>query len=136
MIDNKKPSICFVAHFAYGALTGGESGHVGGVERQTSLMAKWLAKRGYKVSMLTWDEGQKDGVEIDSVKVFKMCRKDDGIKGFRFFHPRWNSLNAAMERANADIYHQNCGSKCLKILFLHFEIILCQFEIIYTMIYL
>lgn len=35
--------ICLVAHFAYGALAGGEHGHIGGVERQTSLMAKWLA---------------------------------------------------------------------------------------------
>lgn len=98
-----------MAHFAYGALTGGQSGHIGGVERQTSLMAKWFAKRGYKVSMLTWDEGQEDGIEIDGVKVFKMCRKEEGIKGLRFFTPRWTTLNAAMKRANADIYYQNCG---------------------------
>jgi glycosyltransferase involved in cell wall biosynthesis len=101
--------ICFIAHFAYGALAGGKSGKIGGVERQTSLMAKWFAKRGCKVSMLTWDEGQEDGEEIDGVKVFKMCRKDEGIKGLRFFWPRWTSLNAAMKRANADIYYQNCG---------------------------
>jgi glycosyltransferase involved in cell wall biosynthesis len=101
--------ICFVAHFSYGALTGGQSGHIGGVERQTSLMAKWFAKHGYRVSMLTWDEGQEDGEEIDSVKLFKMCRKDEGIKGLRFFRPRWTSLNNAMKRANADIYYQNCG---------------------------
>jgi len=101
--------ICFIAHFAYGALAGGTSGHIGGVERQTSLMAKWLAKNGYKVSMLTWDEGQQDGVEIDKVQIFKMCRRDAGIKGLRFFWPKWTSLYAAMRRADANIYYQNCG---------------------------
>ena len=107
-IDNK-PSICFVAHFAYGAMAGGDSGHIGGVERQTSLMARWFAGRGYRVSMLTWDEGQEDGVEIDGVKVFKMCRQDAGLPGLRFFWPRWTSLNAAMRRADADVYYQNCA---------------------------
>jgi len=104
-----KPRICFVAHFAYGAMVGGDSGYIGGVERQTSLMARWFAGRGYQVSMLTWDEGQDDGVEIDGVRVFKMCRREAGIKGLRFFWPRWTSLVAAMKRADADVYYQNCG---------------------------
>ena len=104
-----RPRICTVAHFAYGAMAGGHSGHIGGVERQTSLMAKWFAARGYQVSMLTWDEGQGDGGETDGVRVFKMCRKDGGIKGLRFFWPKWTSLIAAMRRADADVYYQNCG---------------------------
>jgi len=98
-----------VAHNAYGAMAGGKDGFIGGVERQTSLMAKWFAARGYQVSMLTWDEGQEDGVKIDGVRVFKMCRKEAGIKGLRFFWPKWTSLVAAMKRADADIYYQNCG---------------------------
>lgn len=105
----KNMSVCFVAHFAYGELASVDTGHIGGVERQTSLMAKWLAKRGYKASILTLDEGQEDGIEIDGVKVYKMCRKEAGIKGLRFFWPKWTSLNAAMKRADADIYYQNCG---------------------------
>ncbi|MBN1972650.1 MAG: glycosyltransferase family 4 protein [Sedimentisphaerales bacterium] len=107
--NHNNPSICFVSHFAYGELASVDTGHIGGVERQTSMMAKWLARHGYKVSMLTWDEGQADGVEIDGVKVFKMCRRDAGINGLRFFWPKWTSLNAAMKRADADIYYQNCG---------------------------
>ena len=109
MIDRGKKSICFVAHFAYGALAGGSFGHIGGVEKQTSLMTKWFAKNGYKVTMLTWDEGQEGGEEIDGVKVIKMCRRDEGVNGLRFLWPRWTSLNAAMKRADADIYYQNCG---------------------------
>ena len=101
--------ICLVAHNAYGALTGGTRGHIGGVERQTSLMAKWLAARGHRVRLITWDEGQKDGEVIDGVHVFKLCRQDAGVPGVRFFWPRWSSLNAAMKRANADVYYQNCA---------------------------
>jgi glycosyltransferase involved in cell wall biosynthesis len=104
-----KPRICFVAHLAYGAMAGGNSGFVGGVERQTSLMARWFASRGYQVRVLTWDEGQQDGAEIDGVRVFKMCRRDAGVKGLRFFWPKWTSLVAAMKRADAEIYYQNCG---------------------------
>ena len=74
----KKPSISFVAHFAYGAMAGGATGHISGVERQTSLMARWFAARGYPVSMLTWDEGQKDGAVIDGAQIVKMCRTDAG----------------------------------------------------------
>jgi glycosyltransferase involved in cell wall biosynthesis len=72
-------------------------------------MARWLAKQGYRVSMLTWDEGQEDGGLIDGVRIFKMCRQRAGVPGLRFLWPRWSSLNAAMERANADVYYQNCG---------------------------
>jgi len=101
--------ICFVSHFAYGALASIDTGHIGGVERQNALMAKWFSKHGYKVSMITWDEGQADGVLVDGIKVFKMCKKEAGIKGLRFFWPKWSSLNNAMKRADAGVYYQNCG---------------------------
>lgn len=108
-IPRDKPSICIVAHFAYGAISGGVTGHIGGVERQTTLMARWLAARGYQVTLLTWDEGQADGVVIDGVRLLKMCRRDAGIPGLRFLHPRWTSLNRALHQADADLYYHNCG---------------------------
>lgn len=101
--------LCIVAHFAYGAFVGGASGHVGGVERQTSLMAKWFAARGHQVSLLTWDEGQPTDCVIDGVRVIKMCTQSDGVPGLRFFYPRWTSLNKALAQADAEIYYQNCG---------------------------
>lgn len=101
--------LCIVSHFAYGAISGGVMGHVGGVERQTSLMAKWFAARGHNVSLLTWDEGQPKNCIIDGVRVIKMCRQSDGVPGIRFFYPRWLSLNKALENADAEIYYQNCG---------------------------
>lgn len=101
--------VAIVAHFAYGALAGNGSGHIGGVEKQTTMLARWLAARGHDVSLLTWDEGQPDGEVIDGVRVLKFCGRDDGLPVVRFVTPRWTSLNAALVRANADVYYQNCG---------------------------
>ncbi len=106
---SRRISICLVAHFAYGALRDGASGHIGGVERQTSFTAKWLAAKGHDVSLVTWDEGQSDGERIDGVKVLKLCRRDAGIAGVRFVYPRWSSLHRALARANAEVYYQNCA---------------------------
>jgi glycosyltransferase involved in cell wall biosynthesis len=103
------PSICLVAHSAYGALAGDNSGHIGGVERQTSLMAKWLAAKGYGVSMLTWDEGQPDDLVVAGVRVIKICGAKAGLPGLRFFHPKWTGLVRAMRQADAEVYYQNCG---------------------------
>jgi glycosyltransferase involved in cell wall biosynthesis len=109
-LRNKTPlRICFVAHNAFGAISGHPTGHIGGVERQVTLMAKWFAARGYLASILTWDHGQSDGSRIDNVTLFPICRRDQGIPGLRFFHPRWTGLVRAMSRADADIYYHNCG---------------------------
>lgn len=102
-------SICFVAHRAYGALSGVDNGHAGGVERQQAMMARWLARRGHRVSMITWDEGQADGARVHDVAVFTVCRRDAGVPGLRFFHPRWTGLCRAMARADADVYYYNLG---------------------------
>ena len=93
------PSVCIVSHNAYGAMRGGQSGHIGGVERQTSLLAKWLAQRGAEVSMLTWDEGGPPVEMIDHVRVIKIAPRDGCIPGMRFFHPRWTGLVKAMRTA-------------------------------------
>ena len=104
-----KPSLCIIAHFAYGAMLGGRTGHIGGVEWQTSLTAKWFAARGYPVSLIVWDEGGPREEAIDGVRVIKMCRFTEGVRGLRFFHPRWTSLNRALRRANAEVYYHNCA---------------------------
>ncbi len=101
--------IAIVAHFAWGAISGGRSGHMGGVERQTTLMARWLAARGHRVTLITWDEGQPDDTVIDGVRVVKLCRQDAGLPGVRFFVPRWSSLERALAAADADVYYHNCA---------------------------
>lgn len=103
----EKVRICFVAHSSYGEMAGGKTGEVGGIQRQQSFMARWLASRGHTVTMLTWDEGQDDEVVIDGVRVIKMCARDEGIRGLRFIHPRWTSLRRALKRADAEVYYHN-----------------------------
>jgi glycosyltransferase involved in cell wall biosynthesis len=106
---HKRKTIGVVSHFAYGAVAGGIQGHIGGVERQTSMLCRWLSDQGYGVSIITWDEGQQDDCIINGVRVIKLCRQDAGIRGVRFIYPRWTSLNRALQKANADIYYHNCG---------------------------
>jgi glycosyltransferase involved in cell wall biosynthesis len=102
-------AICIVSHAAYGAITGGRDGHAGGVERQTAMLAKWLAARGHEVSLIVWDEGQPAETTIDGVRVIALCRRADGLPRMRFFHPRWTSLAKALRAANAEVYYHNCA---------------------------
>ncbi|MCC7416119.1 MAG: glycosyltransferase family 4 protein [Acidobacteria bacterium] len=100
--------MCLVSHYAFASLSG-TARRPGGVERQTSLLARWLAGRGHRVSMITWDEGQPDGIRIDGVRVLRLCRENEGWPVVRFVHPRWTSLLQALRAADADVYYQNCA---------------------------
>ena len=71
--------ICIIAHRAYGALTGEEHGHIGGVERQTALLANWLVKRGHEVSVITWHEHGADLEYVDDIKIIKLCAESIAI---------------------------------------------------------
>jgi len=104
--------VCFVAQQAYGVLCGRPTEHSGGIERQSALWARWFAARGHDVSLLTWDDGQAEDA-VDGVRVVKMCRREAGLRGVRFFHPRWTSLVRALARADADLYACMCGDASL-----------------------
>jgi glycosyltransferase involved in cell wall biosynthesis len=100
--------ICIVAHNAYRFMSGNSAGHIGGVEFQSSMMARWFAKAGHQTSLVTWTEGNSAANEvIDRVTVIKTCRQDAGLRFVRFFYPRWVSLNIALKSADADVYYQN-----------------------------
>jgi glycosyltransferase involved in cell wall biosynthesis len=103
----KTPRICIVSHAAYRALTGSTTGHIGGVEHQTSLLARWLVARGYAVDFITWREGDEREAMIDGIRLLTICRQDDGLPGLRFVYPRWTSLVGALRRSNADVYYHN-----------------------------
>ena len=107
--SNPKLSVCIVSHNAYGAISGGTKGFIGGVEWQTSLLARSLAARGHRVSFVTWDEGGPPEEIIEGVRVIKVCRQNEGLPGLRFFHPKWSSLTAALAKADAEVYYHNCG---------------------------
>ena len=105
--------ICFVAHNAYAALTGGRLDHVGGVERQQAMMADWLASRGHKVSMITWGQSGAAKEYHSNVDLHFVCKKSDGVPVIRFIYPRWTSLLKAMNAADADVYYYNLGDLVL-----------------------
>lgn len=108
-----QPSICFVAHNAYGSLTGSNEQHAGGIERQQSNMAIWLAKRGWSVSMVCWGDSVAQDEFVSGVRIVPMCRRGSGFPGLRFFHPRWTSLISSLALANASLYYYNCGDLAL-----------------------
>ena len=104
-------SICFVSLNNYAVLSGDPSVfHIGGAEVQQMHIARGLAKRGHKVSFVTLDHGQPDGVEIDGIRVFKAYSPTAGIRRLRFLHPRWTGLCGAMRRADAQVYYQRTAA--------------------------
>ncbi len=99
--------LCFVAPNAYGYLADRDDlRHIGGAEIQQTLLARDLARRGKRICFITHDHGQPDAIDIDGIRVFKMCGRSEGLPIVRFVHPRWTSLYSAMRRADAAIYYQ------------------------------
>ena len=102
----RKPSICFVAPDAYPGLVGENDARLGGAEIQQVIIARELWARGYRVSFVTEDHGQQDGMEAGGIRVFKGYRRSSGVPVVRFVYPRMVRLWAAMMRSDADIYFQ------------------------------
>jgi glycosyltransferase involved in cell wall biosynthesis len=110
-MTHHRPSICFVALFAFPLLARDRRYQViGGAELQQVSIARALAKRGYAVSMICHDFGQPEQIEIDGINVFRACRLDEGIPVLRFFWPRLTSIWRCMAEANSDIYYQRAAS--------------------------
>lgn len=105
-----RPKLCFVNLDALPALAPGfESQRIGGEEVQHSLLARMFAADGYDVQLVTCDFGQPDGARIDGVRVLRSFRPDAGLPLLRFVHPRWTHLDAALRRADADLYYVSCA---------------------------
>lgn len=83
---------------------------VGGLQVQLSILARAFVRAGFRVSVVTMDFGQPDGVIVDGITVYRAHRPDDGLPVLRFFHPRISSWWAAMRRANADVYIQRSAA--------------------------
>lgn len=82
---------------------------IGGEQVQQTLLARALARRNYAVSMVVYDYGQADHACWDGITTYKAYREDAGIPVFRFIHPRWTGVWAALRRVNADIYYVSCA---------------------------
>lgn len=103
-----KPKICFISLPAYPILAKKDFKKAGGAELQLSMIAKELAKKGYDVSFVTFDYGQKPIEVIDNIKIIKAFKpnKKSGISRIRY---EMRGLSRALRKADADIYHQRSG---------------------------
>ena len=109
-VPDCKPHICFVAPNAYPILAGDQDiQRVGGAEVQQVIIAKGLAGRGYRVSMICLDFGQGNQIEIDGIRVFRTFRLDEGWPVLRFVWPRLFRIWSCLKRADADIYYQRAA---------------------------
>jgi len=103
--------VCFLAPTTWPVLAADpDIPVVGGAEVQQSMIAPALARRGFRVSMICFDYGQPDKVEVDGVTVYKMHKPDEGIPVVRFLHPRLTSLWSALARVDADVYYQRTAA--------------------------
>lgn len=105
-----KPSVCFVgmANLCVLAPEYASRGAAGEPVQHT-LLARALARRGYRVSMVTADYGQPDGASWDGIVTHKAFAPGAGLPLLRFIHPRWTGLWAALQRAAADVYYTSCA---------------------------
>jgi glycosyltransferase involved in cell wall biosynthesis len=101
-----KPKVCFVSQNVY-PLLNKNSGEklIGGAELQQALMGQELAKRGYRVSYITMNHGQKTVEQIGPFEVISTFRPDDGLPVVRFIYPRLTKIWRALCRSDAEIYY-------------------------------
>ena len=104
------PSICFVGINNLPALAP-EFAHlgIGGAELQQTILAKSLARRGYRVSMVVADLGQPEGESWFGVRTHKAYAPRAGMPVLRFFHPRWTGLVGAVHRSGAWLRYCSCA---------------------------
>ena len=109
--------VCFVAPNLW-LVFSGQTGipFAGGAELQQAILARLLAAEGWRVSIITQDFGQPDGVEIDGVVVRKVFGVRDGVPVLRFVHPRLTRMWRALHEVDADIYYYRSASMWVGVL--------------------
>jgi glycosyltransferase involved in cell wall biosynthesis len=100
--------ICIVGLDAYGMLSGeGDLKYVGGESVQHVLLARAWRDLGHDVSIIVHDEGQGPRRVIDGITAIASHKRNAGIPGIRFLHPRTTRLVSALAEADADVYYQS-----------------------------
>jgi glycosyltransferase involved in cell wall biosynthesis len=106
-VTSRLPSVCFIAPNAFPLLSGDfTTARIGGAELQVVIVARLLASRGWRISMVCLDYGQKDYVEIDGIKVYRAFDPAKGWPVVRFLWPRLISIWQCLKQADSDVYYQ------------------------------
>ncbi len=98
--------VCIVSLNIVPYFTGDRSRFYGGAEVQGAFVAEALRGCGQQVSLVVSDLSRPDVIPFPAENAFA---SDDGIRGLRFFHPRWTGVVDALGRADADVYYQHCA---------------------------
>src|SRR5687767_6447681 len=78
-----KRHICFVAPYLWPVLARDASLQiVGGAEVQQAVIARLLARQGWRVTVISLDFGQPDGAEVDGIRVLKSHKPRAGLPVF------------------------------------------------------
>lgn len=133
----QKPKICFVSLCIYPLLKKENSNiehkykyPIGGAELQQLLIGQELARRGYRVSYITWDHGQKRIEKFGSFTVISTYKPSEGIPILRFFYPRLTKIWGALRKSEADIYYVRAATFILAVVVLfaklyHKKVVFC-----------
>jgi len=98
--------ICFVALESLPLLTLDENlKKVGGSELMQVLIGKELAKRGFQICFITYDENSKKE-NVNNIKIVKTVPRYNNFSFLKNILLFWKSL----KKADADIYFQGTGS--------------------------
>ena len=110
--------VCHINLYSYPALwrdPARPSQPTGGAELQQAMIARAAARRGVDSSFVTLDVGQGREIVVDRLRILAAYRREQGVPGLRFFHPRLSGLYRALRRADADVYFLACGDGFLGV---------------------
>lgn len=90
--------------------------YLGGIETQLAFLSKGLRRTGLDVSVLVFDEGQKEVELVDGIEVRKTFDPDNGIRWIRTLHPRATGIWKSMGETRADVFLQmGAGIETLEV---------------------
>ena len=96
--------VAFFSEYVFPVLVPTGVPFAGGAETQIARMAAGLHARGFEITIVTCDFGQPAEMNVRGMRVLKTFVREQGLPGFRFFHPRLTRTLAALQRADAEIY--------------------------------
>ncbi|HEX7637966.1 MAG TPA: glycosyltransferase family 4 protein [Burkholderiaceae bacterium] len=108
-----KPHVCFVAAHIYPVLVPASGlGFVGGAEVQQAVQMRALQRAGYRISVLTKDEGQPEVVDCEGIAIHRVpSDAGRGLPGTRFLYPRMTDVVAALRRIDPDVVFVQTASE-------------------------